>query len=92
MLTAGKPLDRPFLRIATLAMIVQFATGTIQNLVAECSAVCESPIELAMCFALAIVAREGDRRTMILKLLAETVVSLVQRRICIRDERLKRST
>jgi len=58
---AGKPLDRQFLRIATLALLVQSATTSIQNLVAECSAVCESPIEMAMCFALAIVAREGDR-------------------------------
>ena len=30
-------------------------------MVAECAAVCESPIEMAMVFALAIVGREGDR-------------------------------
>ncbi|HLW52956.1 MAG TPA: DUF559 domain-containing protein [Candidatus Angelobacter sp.] len=58
---AGKPLDRQFLRITTLALLVQSATTSMQNLVAECSAVCESPIEMAMFFALAIVAREGDR-------------------------------
>src|SRR5579864_5149488 len=58
---AGKPLDRQFLRITTLALLVQSATTSMQNLVAECAAVCESPIEMAMCFALAIVAREGDR-------------------------------
>jgi hypothetical protein len=36
---AGKLLDRPFLRIATLALLVQSATTAIQNLVSECSAV-----------------------------------------------------
>src|SRR5262249_9719638 len=58
---AEKLLDHSFLKIVTLALSLQHVTTAIQSLVAECSAVCESPIELAMAFALAIVAREGDR-------------------------------
>src|SRR5690348_6925089 len=58
---AEKPLDHSFLKIAILALNVQTMTTAIQNLVAECSAVCRSPIEMAMCFALAIAGREGER-------------------------------
>jgi very-short-patch-repair endonuclease len=58
---AGKLLDHQFLKIVTLALSVQFLTTTIQNIVVECATICESPIELALCFALAIVGREGQR-------------------------------
>jgi very-short-patch-repair endonuclease len=58
---AERFLDHQFLKIVTLALSVQFLTTTIQNLVSQCAAVCESPIELALCFALAVVGREGER-------------------------------
>ena len=51
---ADKPLDRSFLKLATQALAGQFVRTTIQGIVAECSAMCESPIELAMCFALGL--------------------------------------
>jgi very-short-patch-repair endonuclease len=58
---ADKLLDHQFLKIVSMALSIQFMTTTIQDLICECAAVCESPIEMAMCFALAIVGREGSR-------------------------------
>ncbi len=55
---ADKPLDRSFLNIAIEALTAQFVRTTVQDIVSECSAICESPIELAMCFALGLVGPE----------------------------------
>lgn len=57
---SGRILDHQFLRIVALALGVQFMTTTIANIVSECAAICESPIELAFLFALVVAGRQGS--------------------------------
>jgi|SRR5579859_3185736 len=52
---AQKPLDREFIATAVRSLTVRLAFTTIRNIVCQCAAVCESPIELATVFALGIV-------------------------------------
>jgi len=47
----------PLLASATRAMAEQWLVSTGNRIAQACSAVCESPIEIAMCYALAIAGR-----------------------------------
>jgi len=49
---------REFLSAAARALTVQFAATTLEAVVAGAASLCESPIELAMLFALGIIGRE----------------------------------
>jgi hypothetical protein len=40
---ADKVLDRSFLKLVVMALGVQPLTNKVQNLISECSALCESP-------------------------------------------------
>ena len=56
--TADKPLEREFIEAAARSLAIQFALGTSSNIVSRCAALCESPLELAMVFALGVIGLE----------------------------------
>jgi very-short-patch-repair endonuclease len=52
----GHPLDILF-GAAARAIVEEFVGGPLRGIIAGCAKKCESPIEVAMCFALAIAGR-----------------------------------
>jgi very-short-patch-repair endonuclease len=51
-------LDQSFLTVAARALHIQAATTGVQAIISHCSAVCESPVELALAFAVGFVGRQ----------------------------------
>lgn len=56
---ANEPLlDQSFLTIAARALHIQAATMSVQAIITRCTQICESPVELALVFALGFVGRQ----------------------------------
>lgn len=52
---AQRALDREFIETAGRSLTVRMAFTTVRNIVCQCAAICESPIELALAFSLSVV-------------------------------------
>jgi hypothetical protein len=55
-------LDQSFLTVAARALHIKAATTGVHAIISWCSTVCESPVELALAFAVGFVGRQQGAR------------------------------